>query len=247
MNELNILEPCCYHRLLPDFIRKESSVPIFHSGDVLASHIIDWLSNASTPGSTIYISLPSISSVTVDAVRQALRKRTYSRTEKRAVPTLSSIVVLTNVPSPSLLTLMKDYTSQSRPSSPNSGSRPSSAGYGSRPSPTGSGSRPSPAGSGSRPSSAGSGSRPSSTCSPANSNRLRVAIGSNMSFVATTSLSIIKDGTNVDYGSVMVHGNLLQMTTPGSSILTMTAGHAHFTPYKSYAELCFRHHGISSS
>lgn len=229
MNELNILEPCCYHRLLPDFIRKESSVPIFHSGDVLASHIIDWLSNASTPGSTIYISLPSISSVTVDAIRQALRKRTYSRTEKRAVPTLSSIVVLTNVPSPSLLTLMNDYTSQSRPSSPGSGSRPSSHG------------------SGSRPSSAGSGSCPSSACSTVNSNRLRVAIGSNMSFVATTSLSIIKDGTNVDYGSVMVHGNLLQMTTPGSSLLTMTAGHAHFTPYKSYAELCFRHHGISGS
>lgn len=229
MNELNILEPCCYHRLLPGFIRKESSVPIFHSGDVLASHIIDWLSNASTPGSTIYISLPSISSVTVDAIRQALRKRTYSRTEKRAVPTLSSIVVLTNVPSPSLLTLMNDYTSQSRPSSPGSGSRPSSHG------------------SGSRPSSAGSGSCPSSACSTVNSNRLRVAIGSNMSFVATTSLSIIKDGTNVDYGSVMVHGNLLQMTTPGSSLLTMTAGHAHFTPYKSYAELCFRHHGISGS
>lgn len=59
---IEMIEPCCYTKQFNELMKSTSSdsVSVFHSGDVLASHIIDRVATYAAPKSTMWIVMPSI-------------------------------------------------------------------------------------------------------------------------------------------------------------------------------------------
>lgn len=95
---MNILEPCCYTKQFNRFLydTKLDVIPVYHSGDIYSSHILERVGILAPKHSTLWVVMPTINEYTVRYIQSAMKRVCMNVETKTQMPKFNVVNILTS-------------------------------------------------------------------------------------------------------------------------------------------------------
>lgn len=95
---MNILEPCCYTKQFNRFLydTKLDVIPVYHSGDIYSSHILERVGILAPKHSTLWVVMPTINEYTLRYIQSTMKRVCMNMETKTQMPKFNVVNILTS-------------------------------------------------------------------------------------------------------------------------------------------------------